>query len=84
MMLSTARIVSRRVVTANIAPRAVAAVGSTRCMSIADQLGKKVRLQLWIKRYLLILLYHHTNSEVISVLSISNKSKQTQCKTGKS
>ena len=42
-MLTTARIVSRRVVTANIAPRAAAAVGSTRCMSIADQLGKKVR-----------------------------------------
>lgn len=45
MMLSTARIVSRRVVTANIAPRAAAAVGSTRCMSIADQLGKKEKVE---------------------------------------
>ena len=41
MMLSTARIVSRRVVVANIAPRAAA--GSIRCMSIADSFGKKVR-----------------------------------------
>ena len=42
-MLTTARIVSRRIVTANIAPRAAAAASSTRCMSIADQFGKKVR-----------------------------------------
>ena len=41
-MLTTARIASRRVVVANIATRAAAA-GSTRCMSIADSFGKKVR-----------------------------------------
>jgi hypothetical protein len=42
MMLTTARIVSRRVATANIAPRAAAAIGSTRCLSIGDVLNKKV------------------------------------------
>jgi len=44
-MLTTARIVSRRIVTANIAPRAAAAASSTRCMSIADQFGKKEKVE---------------------------------------
>jgi hypothetical protein len=42
MMITTARIISHRLAMANIAPRAAAAVGSTRCMSIGDSLAKKV------------------------------------------
>ena len=42
-MLTTARTASHRVATLNIAPRAAAAVGSTRFMSIGDVLEKKVR-----------------------------------------
>uniref|UniRef100_A0A7S4DG48 Uncharacterized protein n=2 Tax=Eukaryota TaxID=2759 RepID=A0A7S4DG48_HETAK len=45
MMLTTARIVSRRVATANIAPRAAAAIGSTRCLSIGDVLNKKEKVE---------------------------------------
>jgi hypothetical protein len=41
-MITTARTISRRVASANIVPRAAAAVGSTRGMAIGDALGKKV------------------------------------------
>ena len=67
MMLSTARIVSRRVVTANIAPRAAAAVGSTRCMSIADQLGKKVSNVYQDISDSFVPIDHYTNRKVILV-----------------
>lgn len=66
-MLSTARFVSRRVVTANIAPRAAAAVGSTRCMSIADQLGRKVSNVHRDISDLFVPIDYHTNRKVILV-----------------
>ena len=41
-MITTARIISRHAARANVAPRAAAALGSTRSMAIGDALGKKV------------------------------------------
>lgn len=41
-MITTARIISRHVVRANIAPRAAAALGCTRNLAIGDAFGKKV------------------------------------------
>ena len=41
-MITTARIISRHAARANIAPRAAAALGSTRSMAIGDAFGKKV------------------------------------------
>ncbi|KAL7538916.1 hypothetical protein ACHAXR_011175 [Thalassiosira sp. AJA248-18] len=44
-MITTARLVSSRVARANVVPRAVTALGSTRSMTIGDKLASKKKVE---------------------------------------